>query len=320
MTAEELPEFLKSRHISYSNNDLASANLTAKEYLDFYLTSSGIGIKNLKLIPELLFGKFQLSFFKLYAIKQFLFGKHENLNGNTYLVIHNFWSGGYHHWLVEALLKLVVSQLDYKNYVLLLPASYQPFALQSLQKFEFQKIVYLKEKHIYRVDKAMVISNPNSGFFDKIHINNMRDFWSKKPSKPSRKIYISRRNAALRVITNEDEIYPLLYEYGYEVIETQTLSFQEQINLFADTKEVISIHGAALTNMVFMQPGTKVIELYRELKLHDNMNLCYYRLAMAASIIYHCFFLKIAKRNNDVDRSDLIIDKNAFALLLKSLK
>jgi capsular polysaccharide biosynthesis protein len=316
MNTEELKRYLKSLHVVLENNDEANKLLTAKEYSNFYLTTSGVAIKNLSLIKELLFGRFQLSFFKLYALKHILLSKKVNLKDEKYLIIHNFWSQGYHHWLAEALLKLIVFDADYHDFTLLLPTAYPKFATQSVSRFKFKDIIYLEKQHIYHITKAVIISNPKSGFFSNEHIQKVKDFYITSSPKPFRKIYISRRNEKLRKIVNEEDVYPLLLKKGYEIVEPHLLSFDQQVTMFSEAVEIISIHGAALTNIIFMQPGTKVIELYRELETADKMNLCYYRLAEAAKLDYNIFFLNIAVRNKDIDRSNLIIDKNDFELIL----
>jgi capsular polysaccharide biosynthesis protein len=318
MNTAELKKYLTALHIDLKENDNAPKFLTPKTYTNFYLTTSGIGFKNLSLIKELLFGCYQLWFFRLYALKHFLSSKKVKLEDKKYLIIHNFWSQGYHHWLAEALLKLVVFKANYSDYTLILPSSYPAFAKQSLYKFEFKDILYLEKNCIYCIPNGVVINNPRSGFFHDELIKQLKELYLSDPPKPFRKIYISRRNETLRRIVNEEEIYPLLLKNGYEIIEPQLLSFQEQVALFSDAAEVISIHGAALTNMVFMHPGTRVVELYREVTANDLINGCYYRLAQAAKLNYEMCFLKIANKNAAIDRSDLIINKEVFASLLSS--
>lgn len=49
--------------------------------------------------------------------------------------------------------------------------------------------------------------------------------------------------------------------FGFETVYAEDLSFDEQRNLFFETKILVTPHGAGLTNVLFMQPGTKVLEL-----------------------------------------------------------
>lgn len=317
MNAEQLVQHLKKLNIVCKNNEGASHLLKPVTYNNFYLTASGVGVKNWALIPGLLFGNFNKLFFQLYALKKILHSPKVKLQGSNYLVVHNFWSGGYHHWLCEALLKLVVSELDYRQYTLLLPEDYPSFVRQSLEKYEFKEILFLQKDSTYKISTGLVISNPVSGYYDKEHIRKMREMYVQPGKTPLRKIYISRRSEKLRTVEDEEQLYPVLLAHGFEIVETQLMSFNEQVALFAETAVVISIHGAALTNMIFMQPGTKVIELYRELSVNDQMNLCYYRLADAAMLNYYCYFFKLGKKDKAIDRSNIVIDIREFEKIIE---
>ena len=101
------------------------------------------------------------------------------------------------------------------------------------------------------------------------------------------KIYICRESKYRRVI-NEEEIIAALREQGFAIVRLESLSFLEQVALFAGAKMVISPHGSGLTNIVFCQPGTKVLELFPSTyivrfywKLSNFVNLDYYYLISA---------------------------------------
>lgn len=84
-------------------------------------------------------------------------------------------------------------------------------------------------------------------------------------SKFSKKIFISRRDAPLRRILNEDEIFELFKIYGFERYDAGKMSIVEQIALFAQAEEIIGEHGAGLTNIIFCKEGTKILELFQAL-------------------------------------------------------
>jgi hypothetical protein len=79
----------------------------------------------------------------------------------------------------------------------------------------------------------------------------------------SRKIYLQRRRKSLRYIENEIEILPVLKEKGYEIIKAEDLSFEDQMQLFSQSSNLISVHGAGLTNMMFRRGGAmNVTEIF----------------------------------------------------------
>jgi glycosyltransferase involved in cell wall biosynthesis len=77
-----------------------------------------------------------------------------------------------------------------------------------------------------------------------------------KPSgqpNENRRIFLNRDRRSLRFIENLEALQPVLSAYGFEVVDSGTLPFREQINLFFGCRYVIGIHGAGLTNMLFRQ-------------------------------------------------------------------
>jgi len=76
---------------------------------------------------------------------------------------------------------------------------------------------------------------------------------------PTRKIFISRDDAPARKLINAEEVFMALQ--GWETVTLTGLSTKKQIELFSAASHVISTHGAGLTNLLWCQAGTKVIEI-----------------------------------------------------------
>jgi len=77
-----------------------------------------------------------------------------------------------------------------------------------------------------------------------------------KNLKKSTKIYLKRAQKSLRYIENEKDFIPVLKEHDYQIIEAESLSFKDQVELFSQVSSLISAHGAGLTNMMFRRGGT----------------------------------------------------------------
>jgi hypothetical protein len=92
-------------------------------------------------------------------------------------------------------------------------------------------------------------------------------------SSPHRLVYISRvetmndynqsaSNIKFRTRLKDEE---LIEEYfkssGYEIVYAESLSIGERIKLFRETKVLAGVTGAGLCNMIFMQPGSTVINI-----------------------------------------------------------
>lgn len=78
---------------------------------------------------------------------------------------------------------------------------------------------------------------------------------------PSRRLFVSRRDAATRRLTNDDEVFAALEPHGFELVSPGHLPFEEQVATFAQAEAVVGIGGAALTNTAFMPPGGAVLML-----------------------------------------------------------
>jgi hypothetical protein len=61
---------------------------------------------------------------------------------------------------------------------------------------------------------------------------------------------------------DHEKLDNLFASMGYEIVKTEELeSFQEQLDLFYETKVLASITGSGLANAAFMQPGQTLIEI-----------------------------------------------------------
>jgi capsular polysaccharide biosynthesis protein len=87
--------------------------------------------------------------------------------------------------------------------------------------------------------------------------------------KPHRKIVVLRSGAKSRRMVNSDEL--LLKLKGWETVTLENLSIKDQIKTFAEASHVLAAHGAGMTNLLWCQPGTKVIEIQDRNMLHKKV-------------------------------------------------
>ncbi len=80
---------------------------------------------------------------------------------------------------------------------------------------------------------------------------------------------------------------------SHRVIHFENMTFAEQVSSLRFTRVLISLHGAGLSNIIFLQPGSTVIEL-----MHPLMSAPFYRfLSYYASLNY--ILIKDVKPLND---------------------
>ena len=72
-------------------------------------------------------------------------------------------------------------------------------------------------------------------------------------------LYIARRGS--RKVQNAPQIERFLLQRGFTIMAVDDMSFQQQIDAFSRAAWVVAPHGAELGNLLFCQPGTRVLEL-----------------------------------------------------------
>lgn len=80
------------------------------------------------------------------------------------------------------------------------------------------------------------------------------------PAAP-RRLYVSRLGSLKRELVNEAELEAALEARGFTVVRPETLPVREQIALFHRAEVVVAPAGAALANVLFCKPGTKLFEI-----------------------------------------------------------
>ena len=77
---------------------------------------------------------------------------------------------------------------------------------------------------------------------------------------PPRRFYL-RRMGKVRPILNEIEILEYFRKNGWAIVDAEQLPMARQIRLFSQAEMICAPHGAGLTNLLWCQPGCKVLEL-----------------------------------------------------------
>ena len=274
---------------------------------DVYLLPEGYMVSNrnlirtphrkLNLFSQILIPKFRFFLFSLLG--------HSRIKKAA--IVHDEWSHGYHHWFSDALPKIYLLNKSMPDIQFIIPADYKkiPFIRESLINLEVD-FSYGASNRLTKVDQAFVMSSvAPSGNYNPSIMQEIRDFLfqNKKRPAPHKLIYISRENAPRRKIINETELRDLLIKYGFEILSFEKISWKDQIEICHETKFLISLHGAGLTNMLFMQEKTSVLEFR---KISDSRNNCYFSLASAMNIDY---YYQLCNTDNEItQRANFIVD------------
>jgi hypothetical protein len=217
----------------------------------------------------------------------------EILGNNKKLVVSMVNS--FYHSLLDNMSEIIYALESYPNHEIIFDISETHDSLnrQASKSFIYHNVfLYFLESLKKKKIKYRLV---NLKKYDIIYINNFRvigyslesirkaslvyDFFKERVSnpkaKPTRKVFISRAltvgrdyDAPTLSHSSDDrmddhkKLDELFASMGYEVIATEDLpSFQEQLDLFYETKVLASITGSGLANAAFMQPGQTLIEI-----------------------------------------------------------
>ena len=99
---------------------------------------------------------------------------------------------------------------------------------------------------------------------------------------PEQLLFVSRGNTRLRRLVNEAELMAALLDFDFEFFLPKSNDHGSQIEAFRSARIVVAVHGAALTNLLFCQPGALVIELFPS----NHIKSTYCWLAMQLGLRY----------------------------------
>ncbi|WP_303311156.1 DUF563 domain-containing protein [Hymenobacter sp. BT730] len=264
---------------------------------DVFLSGHGTVFKNLRLFTPSLHPGTEKNFQNSFLLRQVRAQKLKLPEaGKVVAVAHDQWSTqNYFHWVIESLPRLLLLRELAPNCILIVPSPTPEFILSTAQALGFTQLLPLSTGEVVKVPQLLVPRALPSNLSDfptyqeEQYVQQMRVAMLNAFCPPlqikqrKRRVYASRANASLRVVANEAELLKVLSEYGFETVLFEEMTFQEQVSMMHDTDILLGVHGANLTNLVFMLPGTTIIEIAAP----ELLNNVYYRLALYSSLEYY---------------------------------
>ena len=266
---------------------------------DVQLTSDGAFIRGLRVVPEVEFMPGVVKLGPRYVLGSLRRRRRLLVEpGGRYIAAFNCWSGNnYFHWMCDVLPRLYLIRDLVAGSTLVLPASHDvPFVAKTLAPLAPGRVVFFDPAETVTLREVTVPGHV--AVTGNYHEPTMRGLAAllcaalgvEAGAGGGRRIYVTRQKAAHRHVLNETDVVDLVRAYGFEIVANEDLSFEEQVELHAGTEALIGIIGANLTNIMFMPPGSSVLQLSRR---DDAHNHCYYSLAAAAGVRFlyqHCDF------------------------------
>lgn len=214
----------------------------------------------------------------------------------------------YYHWTLECLPKLLGIETYYEQTgespIILLPPDPSSWMRESLElvSADWVELANLQSGTTY-VSQFVAPSYPSPSriecFWLRDRAQNAVDITEQKENGYPSQIYVTRRNANVRRIKNEQEVLEVLSEFNIVPYALETLSVTEQIRLFANAEFVIAPHGAGLANLIY-STSPAVLELFGH-----KEKTTFYRLSKMMGHEYHAMFCSTRFNDIVVDTSQL---------------
>ncbi len=243
-------------------------------------------------------------------------------------------NANFYHWFVDVLSRLAVlkaspwaRRVDY----FLVPNTTLPFQLESLELLGIppEKVINGMEHPHIEADHLVVTSHPRTTTY---HIPQyLTDFLHEAFSdldieqdpglRDHAYIYINRGDAPKRKVLNEPQVEEALAAFGFKSLSLSDYSLRQAIQLFKHAEMIVAPHGAGLTNLIFCDPGTRVLELFSD----KFVNHYFYELASNLHLLYD-FMVgtpvndKVITTRYEGIEEDMLIDLDALLSKIREVR
>lgn len=248
-------------------------------------------------------------------------------------------ASNYAHWLTEVLPRIALYTRDarFKGIPLIVDEGLHPNLYESLSlivgaertifKLPVDRRVFVKKLDVVTpsgyvpyAPRAPKHPGHSHGIFSAEALEAVRDackhLMAPTHELARERIYV-RRNAGLRKLVNDAQISTVLAEAGFKVIDPQELSFSEQVQLFSKAEVVVGPTGAAMANLMFCPPGSRVHVLMAQ---HEDMPYWYWqRLADCIGVDLSYGLGEICASHEKGFHADFTVEMRYIHELLQSL-
>jgi capsular polysaccharide biosynthesis protein len=234
----------------------------------------------------------------------------------------------YFHWLTDALPRIEILKKTLpggiKNIDKFIINNGIPIIEESLHMLgiPLDKLIFVDSSTHIQAQSLVVPSLPGSTGNPPLWVCDfLRESFLKHKAniEPITKLYISRSKASYRKVKNEGDLLKCLSSFGFTTVWLEDHDFATQIALLANAKVIVAPHGAGLSNLMWCNSGTKIIEIFSP----NYVNLCFWTIANQIGLDY--FYLIDNGKNlpNDfssyLDSDDIIVPIEELSRFLEML-
>ncbi len=244
----------------------------------------------------------QNCFVPRYLWKDVLGKQKIDISGRVAVLAQAGWSY-YYHWLVEVLGRLALLEMNNVEYDYI----YVPYNKKFMKETLFlwgidgSKIIEASDDFIVQADALIVpslIAKTQTEFgvprlthyipeYILNYVKNKLIQGYKKQKKFfdlkfSKRVFISRKDAAVRKVLNEQEVFKVFEKYGFQEYVLGEMSIIEQIALFEQAEIIIGSLGSGMTNIIFCNPNVKIFDIFQR-----RCDCAIYYMSQILGLEYH---------------------------------
>ncbi len=221
--------------------------------------------------------------------RQFAFVRNFPLQRENAYLVSDRSTAAFYHWMIECLPKIFLVMERERAARFILPSRYRSVAYiqKSLELLGGADVEFMPRFRAARVTGARFVTNTAPLGRGLVHHDGellsamasrmLASLPGSRDRGAGERLFISRARAPRRRIVNEDEIERALTNEGFRTVHFEGLSLHDQIRTMVNASAVVSLHGAGLSNMMFMPAGGTVLEVTGR---HIN-DITYFQLARA---------------------------------------
>jgi Glycosyltransferase 61 len=211
--------------------------------------------------------------------------------GSTGIVGYNWGHRNYYHWLIQSLPSLdwptrgIQSQ---QNKTLVLPVlsewQEESLSLLGINNIDRIEVDLISQYHFDTVEYSEYLggSTAYSVSLKAIETFDRMKCGVSGLSSQTDRIYVARADTDQRKILNEGDVIDFLKSQGFRIVVPSEYCLADQIKIFHSAKLVVGGHGGGLSNLVFCQEGSWILELLQA----TYINPCFHSLAQARGLNY----------------------------------
>jgi hypothetical protein len=193
-------------------------------------------------------------------------GRRPTIRQDQVISLRFYWEHNYFHFMTDVLPKLRLANENGipKDVPVVVGTrlAMQPFFKAAFPGGTVDGHPVIVQDNEFIAASEVVFARPNT--YSRDNAMFVADLLGAHRAAPGRRrILINRAKSRGRYIINLPELIPVLKRFDVEVVDTDTLSLSEQIDLFAATELIVAIHGAGLANMIFRRDAPcTVVEIF----------------------------------------------------------